>query len=283
MTAIENSNHDAYLIDYELNSDHTGLDLIREGNKLGLAPMIMLTSMNDDRLAESVISSGGSDYICKHELNMQHLKRAVKNNISRSNRLKTIISERNSLLKKSHFDSLTGLANRSFVLESLPKQIEDHPDKSVAILFLDLDGFKEVNDEYGHSAGDEVLKEVGERLITSVQQGDIVARMGGDEFLVCMASSENTESVHVLSSIISSRIIRSINQPIKVYSDERDCEMEVKISISIGVALYPEHSIDPSLLIKMADQGMYKAKSRGKNQFVMFHTQTSENIECESA
>ncbi len=272
LTALEKSSHDAYLFDYELDDNHTGLDLIKEGNKLGLAPMIMLTSLNDDRLAESVISSGGCDYICKDNLNMHHLKRAINNNICRSNRLKTLITERNSLLKKHQFDNLTGLVNRNYIIESLPKQLDETKMNSFAMLFIDLDGFKDVNDEYGHSAGDAVLKEVGVRLVNSVQQNDIVARMGGDEFLVCLTSSEKAKSARILSSIISSRINRAIAQTIKVYSDERNCEIEVSVSASIGVALYPEHSSDHELLIKMADQGMYKAKARGKNQFVIFHS-----------
>jgi diguanylate cyclase (GGDEF) domain len=269
--AIKQCAHDVYIIDYELNNQATGLELIQEAHKLGLAPLIMLTSVNDDRLAESVIASGGCDYICKMNLNMDHFYRAILNNISRANRINDLKEERSSLIRKSYFDGLTGLVNRAYVEEELSQPQINGNNSSSSVLFLDLDGFKNINDEHGHEAGDEVLKQVAERLVNSVQEHDVVARLGGDEFLIFMQPNEDRSNNDIVTSIISSRIIRAIAQPYKIHLEGSNTHAKVSITVSIGIALYPDHSSDLKDLIKLADQSMYKAKSRGKNQFVFYH------------
>lgn len=271
--AIKESRHDVYVIDYELDADKTGLELIEEAHSLGLAPLIMLTSINDDRLAESVITAGGCDFICKINLNMEHFSRAIKNNIRRANRISELKEERNSLLRKSYFDSLTGLVNRNYVNEELSQpQISNDEDTCSSILFLDLDGFKNINDDYGHAAGDEILKKVAERLVKSVQEQDIVARLGGDEFLIFMQPSASKANNQVVTSIISSRILRAISLPYEIHLESSNVHTTVSVTASIGIALFPDHSSDIKELIKLADQAMYTAKSLGKNQFVMHHS-----------
>jgi diguanylate cyclase (GGDEF)-like protein len=268
--ALEKSDHDVYLIDYELDGSHTGIDLIREGHNLGLSPLIMLTSTNDDRLADSAIAAGASDFINKTNLNMGHLRRAIQNNITRTKRIDTLIKERNSLLLKSHYDSLTGLTNRLYITEKLQQSFSEKTNSTSSVMFLDLDGFKNINDKYGHSIGDEILKQVATRLVKSVQDSDIVARLGGDEFLIYLLPNDQHSNTHVITSILATRIIQTINQPFNISFEDSDDHRNIKLTVSIGIALYPEHSRDYKELITLADQSMYLAKSRGKNQFIFY-------------
>lgn len=127
--------------------------------------------------------------------------------------------------------------------------------KSVALLFIDLDGFKEVNDTLGHEAGDFVLKEVARRLLGSVRDTDTVARIGGDEFLIVA-----TEIGHSAGALkIARNVLQSLSEPI-LYQGHQN-----KVSASIGIALFPEHGEEMDLLIKLADEAMYRVKNAGKN------------------
>jgi diguanylate cyclase (GGDEF)-like protein len=275
INALEKCFHDVYLIDYELDGSHTGIDLIRKGYKLGLTPLIMLTSTNDDRLAESAIAAGACDFITKKNLNLGHLRRVIQNNITRSKRVETLLKERNSLLLKSHYDSLTGLANRYYITKTLQQPCSNNINNHSSILFLDLDGFKNINDKYGHSIGDEILKQVATRLVKSVQETDIVARLGGDEFLIYLQPNDSHTDTHLITSVIATRIIHSINQPFIINFEDSNDQKIINLTISIGIAIYPEHSKDYEQLIKLADQSMYLAKSLGKNQFLFHEPQHS--------
>lgn len=270
---IKECRHDVYIIDYELGGLNTGLELIQEAHQLNLAPLIMLTSYNDDRLAESAIANGGCDFICKINLNMDHFYRAIQNNITRAKRIIELKDERNSLIRKSYYDELTGLVNRTYINNELSQPQLNDSESCSSVLFLDLDGFKNINDEHGHAAGDEVLRQVAERLVNSVQEQDIVARLGGDEFLIFMQPNESRSNNDIVTSIISSRILRTIAQPFRIDLEEANIHTIASITVSIGIALYPDHSNDFKELIKLADQSMYKAKSLGKNQFVLHYSE----------
>lgn len=280
---IKECRHDVYVIDYELDNQNTGLDLIAQAHALGLAPLIMLTSVNDDRLADSVIAHGGCDFICKINLNMDHFVRAIQNNINRAKRMINLKEERNSALRKSYYDGLTGLVNRTYVNEELSEPQLAGSDSCSSVMFLDLDGFKDINDDHGHAVGDEVLKQVAERLVNSVQEQDVVARLGGDEFLIVMQPNEDKSNNEIVTSIISSRIVRAISQPYEIHLEESNTHAIVSVTVSIGIAVYPDHSGDVKEVIKLADQSMYKAKSRGKNQFIFYHPLQAEEPTDHSA
>jgi len=126
--------------------------------------------------------------------------------------------------------------------------------KKFAVCFGDLDGFKLVNDNYGHDAGDHVLKEVGRRLLQCVRNHDTVSRLGGDEFVILLTDIEETsECVGTLD-----RIILAINKPITLPNG-----IDVTVTCSLGVAMFPDHSRSPSSLLKYADEAMYEAKNAG--------------------
>lgn len=166
-------------------------------------------------------------------------------------------NERNRHL--AFHDALTDLPNRTLFLERLERQFvmsERHP-RCLAVLFLDLDGFKHVNDTLGHAIGDELLKAVANKLQGLIRQTDTAARLGGDEFVILLDSPENRGEVEN----IAKRIIASINAPLHLTG----CVAHV--GTSIGIAICPEHGASPSDLLKSADAAMYRAKQEGKNTY----------------
>jgi diguanylate cyclase (GGDEF)-like protein/PAS domain S-box-containing protein len=164
--------------------------------------------------------------------------------------------------KQANFDTLTGLPNRRLFLDRLEQEIRKAHRASLplALLFLDLDGFKEINDTLGHSMGDILLKNVAQRLSACVRESDTVARMGGDEFTVILGELADPGSVER----IAQDILRKLAEPFPL-GDE-----VVYISASIGITLYPEDATGIEELLKNADQAMYAAKNQGRNRFNYF-------------
>ncbi|BBB59715.1 hypothetical protein UNDKW_1442 [Undibacterium sp. KW1] len=157
-------------------------------------------------------------------------------------------------------DSLTGLPNRLLLVERLGQHITmaEREKRQIALLFLDLDGFKLVNDVLGHDMGDHVLKTVAARLEEQLRAADTVARLGGDEFVILLDNPDSRESI----SIIASRLIAVINEPIL------NAGKDARVGTSIGIALFKNEGQSPDQLLKLADDAMYKAKKSGKNIFV---------------
>jgi len=172
-----------------------------------------------------------------------------------------------ALLHKASHDGLTGLVNRGLFYEQLNLIIEQarRRHNKVAVFYLDLDGFKQVNDIMGHGKGDQVLKEVATRLLATVRAEDIVARLGGDEFAIIFGNIEGENSI----DIIANKIINAVSSP---FSQIEDSVAISKIGISIGISSFPNDSDDSETLVKYADQAMYKAKKRGKGQYVLYQT-----------
>ena len=161
-------------------------------------------------------------------------------------------------------DSLTGLPNRSLVTERLVHalgRIDRHPNAIFAILFIDLDRFKPINDSLGHQAGDQLLIEVGRRLLECVRRADTVARLGGDEFITILEDLERVNE----AQICAERILRRLEEPF-LLGDQK-----VYISCSIGVSVLDRTYDDPEDVLRDADIAMYQAKIKGKSRVVMFH------------
>jgi diguanylate cyclase (GGDEF)-like protein/PAS domain S-box-containing protein len=164
--------------------------------------------------------------------------------------------------RKAMQDQLTGLPNRTMFLESLDRAVRKGRRRQdrFSVLFVDLDHFKEVNDTLGHAAGDQLLQAVAERLTSAVRQSDLVARMGGDEFVVLVEDHHGPEEV----MIVAQKILSLLERPVLI--DWR----EVKVSGSVGIASFPEDGEDLDTLMKNADIAMYQAKERGRNNFQFF-------------
>ena len=168
------------------------------------------------------------------------------------------------------YDTLTGLENRTFFTNTINAFIHEHPNTPSAIFFIDLDGFKQINDSLGHEFGDELLKIVASRLKHAIRSSEVsqhLCRFGGDEFLL-MLTHINEEA----ACNMARRILEHLKRPIKVFNEE------LQISASIGIAFYPEHGKDLSTLLRHADTAMYKAKANGKNTLAIYDNQLEENL-----
>ena len=168
-------------------------------------------------------------------------------------------------------DGLTGLANRQLFEETLELALERaRRDRSiVAVLFLDLDNFKQVNDTFGHHAGDLLLTEVAQRLRDSTRGTDLVARQGGDEFLILLADLETTGATATLSTL-AGRIQHSLAEPFRLYG------VDLAPSASIGISQFPNDAYDAETLLKNADIVMYRAKREGPGRHQFFTPEPTE-------
>ena len=162
-------------------------------------------------------------------------------------------SENESLAHQASHDSLTGLPNRAFFEGRLIRALRSaaKANERVAVLFLDSDRFKDINDNYGHAAGDAVLVAVATRVRAQLREDDLVARLGGDEFAILLSSLHKVED----AQRIADKIIASMDVPIPVPGDTH-----VLTSLSIGIAIYPDHGATPGALLNAADTAMYQAK-----------------------
>ena len=176
----------------------------------------------------------------------------------------------------AHHDALTGLLNRAALVEKITDACARHRrfDEAFSVFLLDLDRFKQVNDTLGHHAGDELLKQVAQRLRSSLRETDVLARLGGDEFAIIQTGEGYTRDAAIL---LASRIVELISKPFAVEGGE------VTIGTSIGIALAPEHGTKAEDLLKMADLALYRTKARGRNDYTFFESAFGEAATARSA
>lgn len=175
----------------------------------------------------------------------------------------------------AHFDALTGVPNRMLLADRLAQALARTKREHglMAVCYLDLDGFKPVNDKYGHPIGDQVLVEVTRRIKETIREDDTVARLGGDEFVVLLVGLQAPEEC--VGSL--NRLLLTINQPIQAQGKS------LHISASIGVSLYPEDEQDADTLLHHADQAMYIAKQSGKNRYHLFDVKNDQRARSHHA
>lgn len=166
-------------------------------------------------------------------------------------------------------DGLTGLPNRSLFSKLLAQSIAyaSRYNKRLAVLFLDLDRFKQINDTLGHEAGDDLLKEVATRLKSALRESDIVARMGGDEFVAILPEMEDDS----YSTVVAKKILAAVAQSFTLVGQE------FRITVSIGISIYPHDGLDEQTLTKNADVAMYQAKQEGKNNYQFYSDKMNAN------
>lgn len=164
--------------------------------------------------------------------------------------------------QQANYDSLTGLPNRYHFQDQLKHNVRAarRYNRKFALMFLDLDGFKKINDTLGHDVGDELLRHTAQRLRDCTRGSDIVSRLGGDEFTVIIPVFDSLDDIEQ----VVQKIVEGISQPYRIR------EHEIRVSTSLGVATYPADAADCTTLAKMADIAMYAAKHRGKNRFIFY-------------
>jgi len=168
-----------------------------------------------------------------------------------------------TIRKMAYYDSLTGLPNRLLLKDRLVHVMAHARRQKIqfAILFIDLDGFKKINDSLGHDYGDDVLKNVAQRMLAAVRDVDTVARFGGDEFIVVMEDVKGLEEIN----FITQRVFDALMRPHLL------AEQKLQVSASIGISVFPDDGDSCEILIKHADTAMYESKSKGKGQIKFFN------------
>lgn len=233
-------------------------------------PIIFLSASVDDNNISKGIDAGGDDYLTKP---FSEITLAAK--IKSMQRIADMRKKLFDLTQKLHIlsltDGLTNLSNRMHFDKVIKEKIAeaDRHDHIIALLFIDLDKFKFVNDNFGHAIGDLLLQEVAKRLKSCLRLNDFVARIGGDEFAVILSMIESPE----LAGSVAKKIIHSLS---------KDYDLDghiISIGASVGIALYPADGKNKENLIKNADIAMYSAKDRGRNNYQYFTQSISQKTD----
>lgn len=236
-------------------------------------PVIFLTAL-DDRFNEGHgLQIGAVDYIHK-PFSPAIVQARVRLHVQLRERTLELHRTQEQLRRLAAHDELTGLPNRRYLHQQLQQAIaKSRRDTGrLAVMVVDLDRFKPINDTFGHAAGDHVLKTIAQRLRSTLREEDSVARVGGDEFVAILGDVQGTEPINAAAE----RILHSIGAAIPVNG------REVTVGASIGIAMFPDHSHDMGTLLEHADAACYKAKHEGRNNYHIYtrsvHDGSSERI-----
>ena len=257
--------HDVILLDYE-HAPEVCEELLRSASTHGCTtPILCLTAKVNPELDRAAIKAGAADYLVKDRLDVDVIERTIRYAIDRKN-------AETELARLAHYDALTGIPNRLLFNDRLDRALQraDRGDSPFALLYLDLDGFKSVNDAYGHDTGDQLVQGIAERLSQCIRRTDSVARIGGDEFTVLLEKITSTND----TVTIAQKIIDVITEPFDINGHQ------LRVGSSIGIAVYPEAGRDAQTLIKHADMAMYEAKAvQGSNYRFFTAKMNSEAVD----
>jgi len=230
------------------------MDGLKEINANGYLPVLVISAQPNHKLR--ALSAGAKDFIAK-PFDMVEVKTRIRNMLEVRLLYKQVEHYSQEMETLALYDALTGLPNRRLLMDRLSLSIAHaHRNRStMAVLFLDLDKFKQVNDSLGHDAGDTLLNLVAARLVALVRQEDTVARLGGDEFVIALWELTQVDDVAKLAA----KVVQDLSKPYLIDGHE------VHISASIGVGIYPIHGEDGETLMKRADTSMYEVKRMGKD------------------
>lgn len=235
---LANERFDALIIDFDDASGGPGFDLAQLLGLFLFLPTVVLMAEFAPELAVQLVQFGAQDSLVKSDLHNGRLGVAVECAVNRA--------------QMAHYDSLTGLPNRALLFDRLTHAINQSRryNHELAVLFIDLDRFKFINDTMGHEAGDMVLKTVASRIRECLRESDTVARLGGDEFIALVTNLEHAVS----TATVAKKIVESVSQPIMIGSNG------ATVTPSIGIALFPDDAEDADELMRLADAAMYQAK-----------------------
>lgn len=228
-------------------------------------PIIFLTAYQDELTAFEAIEQGAQDYLVKGSLDGHTIARAVQYAVLRK-------QFEGVLILRANYDMLTGLANRMLFESRLDMAMAkmNRQGGNIGVLFLDLNRFKHVNDTFGHSMGDRLLKEVGDRLKKSLRPYDTAARLGGDEFAILLEGLPELQYCET----VASKIIAQIDAPFQILGNT------ISVGVSIGIAICnASYPLTHELLLSHADEAMYIAKARGKSCFERYNARIPHGAE----
>lgn len=252
------NDYDLILLDLKMPG-MDGFEVMEELKKIetnSYLPVLVITALRDQNLR--ALGAGAKDFIAK-PFDLVELQTRIHNMLEVRLLYKRLEHYSRELESLALHDALTGLPNRRLFLDRLSLAIvHAHRNRlSMAVMYLDLDNFKLINDTLSHEAGDTLLGMVADRLVAGVRQIDTVARLGGDEFVIALAEVGNTDDVTRLAS----KLVTSVSQPYDINGQA------VSITTSVGVGIYPAHGADADTLLKSADLALHEAKHAGKNVY----------------
>lgn len=225
-------------------------------------PIIVLTGNDDQKIALSAVKTGAQDYLVKRNLDRELLVRSMQYSIERKR-------YQEQLEYQANYDVLTGLPNRNLLHDRLRQSVfAQRYVRSIAVVFIDIDHFKFVNDSLGHNAGDKLLQCVAARLTQTVRDSDTVARLGGDEFILILNDQTGQEVIYRAMQ----RIISKVAEPIEIGGQE------LMVTCSAGISLHPQDGPDVETLLKNADAAMYRAKEKGRNNFQFYTMEMNQRV-----
>jgi diguanylate cyclase (GGDEF)-like protein len=243
--------------------DAQGLEAIRRAHAAAPGtPLVVLTGLDDESVAVQALQQGAQDYLIKGQIETRGLRRALCYAIERKKMEGTALAMALLMAHSAEHDFLTGLPNRMLLNDRISQAIAlaMRHKKSVAVLFLDLDGFKHINDSLGHPTGDKLLQSIAACLVKCIRGSDSVSRQGGDEFVVLLLEIDRAED----AAITARRMLEAVAK--SHFVDQHD----LHVTASIGISIYPTDGLDADTLIKNADTAMYQAKENGRRSFQFF-------------
>lgn len=260
LSALAQGRHDVCLVDYNLG-ERNGLELLREAASVNSSvPMIMLTNYGGYEVDAEAMKAGAADYLVKSEVSTPQLERSLRYAVRHSRLVE-------GLRRLASRDELTGLYNRRALDELLGEEVDRHRryGRPAALVLLDVDHFKSINDSYGHPAGDEVLRWLAQLLRASIRTADIPARYGGEEFAIVLPEMNSLQALGM-----AERLRRRVAAGPFVWRGRSGGCLQIPVTVSLGVAGLPGDALDAVAWVAAADAGLYAAKRGGRNRAVRF-------------
>lgn len=250
---------------------HNGIEMIieiRDSDKNGNTPIVVMSSSDEEEIALKCIKEGAHDFILKSEITYVRLRRAILQASVRHELENKLFLSYQKAKTLAETDSLTNLPNRYYFEETLKSTITTikRSKNTIALLLIDLDNFKFVNDSYGHDIGDILLKKVVNRISSCLRGDELFSRLGGDEFSITLSHLHSA----VDASKVAKRIIAVLKKPFAI------AETIIQTSASIGIAISNGDTLTSEEMVKHADIAMYRAKNQGRNQLCFFESEMQE-------
>ncbi len=258
--ALDRQEWDIVIADYTM-PQFRGIDALLRLQEKGFdIPFIMLSGTIGEDIAVAAMKAGAHDYIMKN--NTARLVPAIERELKEAEVRREYRRAQERVQYLAYYDALTDIPNRALFTDRLEQAVllgrrEKH---CFALMLMDLDRFKNVNDSLGHQAGDQALQQVAARLKTCLRESDTVARMGGDEFAILLPTASHQDG----AVVVAHKILATIAKPFQIE------DRPFQIGISVGISLFPEHGDESDILMRAADIAMYEAK-HPRNDFRIYH------------